>query len=298
MTSDSSNPRKPTPPTNPNGIAQPSRTLFDPWNSSGTGHQRADNRLSGSTSWRDSRNFKLSNQYRAGHGGGSRHADLVGAGSSSFGEDGRKENGGWIAGASGLRTGGQKSIQQAFSKSKDDDTIPPSAQERDPPPDDDDEDDDEDENQQPVIEEDADAVPPPNDKKQLFSGLTFYINGSTSPLISDHKLKHLLAQHGGRLSMALGRRSVTHVILGTTAGSGGAGGGLAGSKIQKEVARTRGKAVKFVGAEWVVESVRAGQRLPEARFAELKLAANGQRSVMGMFRPTKPGLERKSDGKG
>jgi len=285
MTSNSSNPHKPTPPTNPNGIAQPSRTLFDPWNSSGTGHQRAENRLSGSTSWRDSRNIKLSNQYRAGDGGGSRHADLVGAGSEGFGKDGRKENGGWVSGASGLRTGGQKSIQEAFFKSKDNGEIPPSAQESDTTLDE----------GQEHSEED---VLPSSDKKQIFSGLVFYINGSTSPLISDHKLKHLLAEHGGRLSITLGRRSVTHVILGTTASSGGAGGGLAGSKIQKEIARTRGKAVKFVGAEWVVESVKAGQRLPEARFSDLKLAAKGQKSMLGMFKATKPGLESHNDEKG
>lgn len=31
---------------------------------------------------------------------------------------------------------------------------------------------------------------------QIFAGLTFYINGSTAPHISDHKLKHLLSLHG------------------------------------------------------------------------------------------------------
>jgi hypothetical protein len=69
-------------------------------------------------------------------------------------------------------------------------------------------------------------------------------------LISDHKLKHLLAEHGARHSIALGRRTVTHVILGTVTGKGGAGAGLAASKIQKEIAKSGGKAVKFVTAEW------------------------------------------------
>jgi hypothetical protein len=86
--------------------------------------------------------------------------------------------------------------------------------------------------------------------KQIFAGLCFYINGSTAPLVSDHKLKQLLAAHGARHSVALGRRTVTHVVLGTVHTNGGAGGGLAGSKIQKEIARTGGKAVKFVNAEW------------------------------------------------
>jgi hypothetical protein len=90
--------------------------------------------------------------------------------------------------------------------------------------------------------------------KQIFAGLCFYINGSTAPLVSDHKLKHMLAAHGARHSIALGRRSVTHVLLGTANTHGGAGGGLAATKIQKEVAACRGKAVKFITAEWYAKS--------------------------------------------
>lgn len=87
-------------------------------------------------------------------------------------------------------------------------------------------------------------------EKQIFEGLCFYVNGSTAPLVSDHKLKHLLAAHGARHSIALGRRTVTHVILGTINANGGAGGGLAATKIQKEVARTGGKAVRYITVEW------------------------------------------------
>jgi hypothetical protein len=87
-------------------------------------------------------------------------------------------------------------------------------------------------------------------QKQIFAGLCFYINGSTAPLISDLKLKRLLAERGGKMSIGLGRRSVTHVILGTANGHGGAGGGLAATKIQKEIARVGGKGLKFVGVEW------------------------------------------------
>jgi len=80
---------------------------------------------------------------------------------------------------------------------------------------------------------------------------------------------------------------VTHVILGNPNGqagrTGGAGGGLASSKIQKEIANVRGKGVKFVSVEWILESVRAGKRLPEARFANLKLAPKGQKSVLEML---------------
>lgn len=108
------------PPASPTAAAAPARrTLFDPWNSSSTGHQRAENRLSSSTSWRASRSLKLGEQYKGGlSGGGIRVADTVGAGSEQFGKDGRKENGGWERGARGLRTGGQKSLAETWNVSK------------------------------------------------------------------------------------------------------------------------------------------------------------------------------------
>lgn len=107
------------PPARPTAAAPAVRTFFDPWNSSSTGHQRAENRLSGSTSWRYSRNLKLSEQYKGGLQGGSKRVfDTVGAGSKDFGKDGRKENGGWEKGASGLRTGGQQSLAEIWGASK------------------------------------------------------------------------------------------------------------------------------------------------------------------------------------
>jgi hypothetical protein len=119
---------------------------------------------------------------------------------------------------------------------------------------------------------------------QIFSNLTFYINGSTAPHISDHKLKHLLSLHGGNLSISLGRKSVTHVIIRKPGSAGeGCGGGLAGTKIQKEIARQRGKALHFVTAEWVVQSARAGKRLAESRFEGMKLAPKGVGGIAGMF---------------
>lgn len=89
-------------------------------------------------------------------------------------------------------------------------------------------------------------------EKQIFHGLCFYLNGSTAPLVSDHKLKHILSAYGANHSIALGRRTVTHVILGTVNVNGGSGGGLAATKIQKEVARTGGRAVKYITVEWYV----------------------------------------------
>jgi hypothetical protein len=60
----------------------------------------------------------------------------------------------------------------------------------------------------------------------------------------------MLAAHGATHSIALGRRSVTHVLLGTANVHGGAGGGLAATKIQKEISKKGRKAVKFITAEW------------------------------------------------
>lgn len=87
-----------------NALRQPalpaaSPRFFDAWNSSSTGHQRAENRLSGSTSWRQSRNQKLGEQYKGGLTGGKRVSDTVGAGSDHHGKEGRKANGGWERGA-------------------------------------------------------------------------------------------------------------------------------------------------------------------------------------------------------
>ena len=91
-----------------------------------------------------------------------------------------------------------------------------------------------------------------NRQRGIFEGLVIYINGSTHPLISDHKLKQLLVENGAKLSIHLGRRQVTHVILGKPAGvqGSGAGGGLAATKIEKEIKRVRGCGVKYIGVEW------------------------------------------------
>ncbi|OMP85048.1 DNA repair protein REV1 [Diplodia seriata] len=286
--------------------AEPTRQHFDPWNSSSTGHQRAENRLVGSTSWRESRNAKLAAQFAGGAGGGVRLADTVEAGSVGFGNDGRKANGGWERGAPGLRRNGQlaiwESMERASKKRKAEDasdgrrgqatrgkgtdetsfasddgragttvdrTGEPAGKRHDNP-----------EGSSSDVENAEEVLSTSN---QIFRGLCFYINGSTAPMISDHRLKQLLAMHGASTSIALGRRTVTHVILGCS-GEGGAGGGLAGGKLQKEIARVGGKGLRYVGVEWVVESVRAGKRLPEAGFSNLKIAAAGQKSVYGMFK--------------
>lgn len=101
-------------------------------------------------------------------------------------------------------------------------------------------------------EDDARVEGRQNRQHGIFDRLVIYINGSTYPIISDHKLKHILAENGARLSIHLGRRQVTHVILGKPASTecSGAGGGLAGTKIEKEIRRIGGCGVKYVGVEW------------------------------------------------
>lgn len=212
--------------------AQPIRKTFDPWNSASTGHQRAENRLGGSTSWRTSRTSKLAVQFRSGAGGGKRLYDTVGAGSKDFGTDGRKENGSWEKGAPGLREEGWQDVRGLLTGEKKPGT---QGTERELKA----ENEGEGEQRQEKVE------------RKIFTDLCIYINGSTAPTVSDHRLKQLLAENGARVSIALGRRSVTHVILGTPNGAaGGAGGGLAAGKIQKEIQRVGGKGVKFIGVEW------------------------------------------------
>ncbi|KAM7198025.1 hypothetical protein V8F33_005292 [Rhypophila sp. PSN 637] len=263
---------------------------FDPWNPSSTGHQRAETR--GPQGWRESRVAKLQSQFRAGHSGGERISDRVGAGSDDFDERSRtlipKELRARAMNsvADMLRNPGTMRVAggRSCSPEKDDARSRPgsslgtvlgktgSA--------------DEDANTRNTMQ----AGPTDSAKqgkepqRSIFDGLVIYINGSTHPLISDHKLKRVLAENGARTSIHLGRRQVTHVILGKPSGpTGGAGGGLAGGKLEKEIRRIGGCGIKYVSVEWVLESLKAGKRLPEARFANLKVAARGQQSVLGAF---------------
>ncbi len=222
--------------------------------------------------------MKLGHQFRAGSSGGKYIADTVGAGSLEFGKDGRKESGGWEKGAPGLREKGWRDVGAMMMEGSRAERATQAA-----------------EKQKRALEHPETALATQSQgkgfdvekqEKPIFAGLTIYLNGSTAPMIGDHKLKQLLASHGANISIALGRRSVTHVILGKhNDGRGdGAGGGLAGSKIQKEISRVGGKGVKFVGVEWVIESVKAGKRLGEARFETLSTAPRGVSSVYGMFK--------------
>ncbi|KAK4195652.1 hypothetical protein QBC40DRAFT_211123 [Triangularia verruculosa] len=120
----------------------------------------------------------------------------------------------------------------------------------------------------------------PQKQRGIFDNLVIYINGSTYPAISDHKLKHLLATNGAQVALHLARKQVTHVILGK---SSFAGGGLAAQKLQKETKTVRGRGVKFVNVDWVMESIKAGKRQPEGRFVESTVHQRQGGSAGGLF---------------
>lgn len=100
--------------------------------------------------------------------------------------------------------------------------------------------------------------PPPSslsaqvkDVPQVFKGVTVYINSTYHPGVSDHYLKRLLTMHGAAVSLSLSRK-VSHVIVAkpNTGPGMGSGGGLAASKLQKEISRGGWKGIKIVFVEW------------------------------------------------
>ncbi|KAF3058480.1 hypothetical protein GL218_05740 [Daldinia childiae] len=259
--------------------------VFDSWNSSATGHQRAENHLGRSTGWRQSRNLKLTSQFKGGPGGGSRVSDTVGTGSKYW--DPKLK----ALVTPELRSRAKCSVRDMLAKPGIMATRMLSSTSTAPDPKampDNDEGSSGRTAEEKLMSqrknEDEAREAEKAQPKRIFDGVVVYINGSTHPLISDHKLKHILAEHGARTSINLGRRQVTHVILGRpTGGSRGAGGGLAGGKLQKEILKVGGCGLKFVDAEWILESIKAGKRLPEARFSNLKMASRGQQSIYGLY---------------
>lgn len=339
---------------------KPTRYIFDPWNSASTGHQRAENRLAGSTSWRQSRTRKLGAQFADVSGaGGKRVADAVGAGREESECDRRAASGGWARGAQGLKRKGPRSVggvsapgpsdgdgrraakrrrvdaiternmTSKYQQDHNDQKRHSQTTKHPPPP----------EPPQPSPTPSPTSHPSPTTQqtissastsvsldtgftnqpptptptlppspttrtttttttttvptpKPLFTNLTFYINGSTYPTISDHKLKQLIVQHDGALALTLARRQVTHVVVGALSKEGGgAGGGLAGGKIQREVMRRggRGAGVRYVKAGWIVECVKRGRRVGEGPWCVPEMgmgtagAGTGGRSVREML---------------
>lgn len=224
---------------------------FDPWNSVALGHQRAETK--GPQGWRENRTWKLQHQLAAGNSGGARLSDAVGAGSEDYDEEhkvlipkevraratnsvmdmlqkpGTMSRGGSRSASPDKKTGDVNNGGELTTAKQNGLVLL----------------------KEEVDEREAAKMEAQDGRNKIFDGLVVYVNGSTHPLISDHKLKHVLVENGASMSIHLGRRKVTHVVLGRPSGpSGGAGGGLAGGKLDKEIRRVGGCGIKYVEVEW------------------------------------------------
>ncbi|KAK1829057.1 hypothetical protein QBC39DRAFT_288113 [Podospora conica] len=228
--------------------ALPTRPL-DIYTSSSTGHQVSESR--NPPGWRASRNAKLQSQFLSGPtgSGGPRIPDTVGPNAGTYDPT--------------LNALVTPAARARATNSVADMLLNPG-----------------------TMNAAAPAPPPPPKSRGIFDGCTVYINGltGTAAPISDLRLKQELAKYGADVVQNLARRDVTHVIVGRPnagpGGRGGAGGALSAKKLEGEI-KTRKAAVKFVGAEWVLESITARKRLPESRFENIRVAAARQRGIQG-----------------
>ncbi|KAM3460946.1 hypothetical protein BB8028_0003g00630 [Beauveria bassiana] len=243
---------------------------FDPWNSSSTGHQRreASRRETdgvSETSWRASRALKINQQLKT-----QSHVPPPPPPASQDGKLAQRQPKSVMDML--VRPGSMKETMSASSSAA---AVAAAVAEAST----------EKEKETEVARRNGESA----GQSLIFAGLVVHVNGSTAPLVSDYKLKTLLAAHGARVALHLARRHVTHVVLGRPAGSisgggssAGCGGGLAGTKMDREIRRRGGNGIKYVGVEWVLESIRVGRRLPEARFANLDIAPHRQSSVYSL----------------
>ncbi|KAJ3368524.1 deoxycytidyl transferase [Allomyces arbusculus] len=98
---------------------------------------------------------------------------------------------------------------------------------------------------------------------KIFAGLVFSIDGYTGPDVGDLKLRRLIVEHGGHLRFHFAVSRTTHVIATS----------LAGSKMHQALTTRRtssrsavNRACVFVTPTWVLDSIAAGRRLPEANY--------------------------------
>ena len=237
--------------------------IFDPWNSSASGHQRADGpSLSHTTAWRETRTEKLGRQFTFGdcrvddNGRVTGEWTWVKDGAAAAANADAKRHGcqdirDFMAVtkkrkiSSDERDRGVHKVKRIAASASASASGSGSGSEREREP-----------AHEPVHEHQPAQQQQQQQQQhtaQTLAGTTIYINGSTMPPISDHKLKHLLVAHGAKLSLALARNSVTHVIIGRPATAGkGAGGGLAATKLQKEIDKCGRGNIKVVGVEWYV----------------------------------------------
>lgn len=263
--------------------------VFDPWNSSSTGHQRGE--TSAGTAWRRTREEKLALQFSSFSSGDRERGDRRDCG---YGDD----DGEWVwmndhpslgsgNGNESVKESGQRDIRDMFSvgkgssssssflsgvdskksclSSSSSDITTTTKENQDQA------------KNSPQIQEATKEDQDQNQKQnppKIFANLTIHLNAASSPLISDHALRHLLVAHGASLSLGVSRR-VTHIIVGrpntsftstsststssSTTGRdesrksiSGAGGGLSASKLQKEIAKAGCRGFRVVGVEWFV----------------------------------------------
>jgi hypothetical protein len=290
-----------------NGTVLPSRRVVDHWNLNSDGHQHAENELSGSTVWRESRETKLAKQFEGGRGGGIRMSDAVGTGAPGGGKRGV-----WIESIGHELDPGQRTIEQCFdSAGKSKGSLSglqsnlPLLPATTPKPISDTKTSDL-QNHELV---DSPAAP----SSDIFANTVIYINGSTLPFMSDHNLRYLIVQNGGTMASALLRKRVTHVIVTAKVDAPSTepdappstlaaylqgqsrnaalrkvsvGGGLAAGKIRQEIGRVASSTaakVKYVTAKWVLDSIDAGKRLNEKPYMDWRFVEARQGSVIDYF---------------
>ncbi|KNE55946.1 hypothetical protein AMAG_01798 [Allomyces macrogynus ATCC 38327] len=100
-------------------------------------------------------------------------------------------------------------------------------------------------------------------RSKIFAGLVFSIDGYTGPDVGDLKLRRLIVEHGGHLRVHFAVSRTTHVVATS----------LAGSKMHQALTTRRtssrstvNRACVFVMPTWVLDSIAAGRRLPEADY--------------------------------
>ncbi|KAE8348617.1 hypothetical protein BDV28DRAFT_164252 [Aspergillus coremiiformis] len=256
--------------------------IFDPWNSSSTGHQRAES--STGTAWRRTREEKLIRQFQSASGDcrESNKDEQKGEWVWSHPNPGASNDARQRDIRSMMRVG-KRSRSRSRSRSSTDTSnvdLNKGSSERklkiSKPS----------RSTDTADELSLSSLSPEMKKRssRIFHGITVYVDSTYHPDVSDHYLKQLLTTHGAAISLSPSRK-VSHVIVGKpNSGPGkGMGGGLAASKLQKEISRGGWKGFKVVFVEWVLESINAGKRLSEARFT-MDVMPKGQRSVLSFTR--------------
>lgn len=108
-------------------------------------------------------------------------------------------------------------------------------------------------------------------KSGIFDGVVVYFNGRMDP--PEVVLKAILAAHGGEHAMYLARKRVTHIVAAN----------LPDEKIKQELRKKHW--ATFVRPAWIVDSVKAGARLPVDDYLLEAFRATGGASVASHFAP-------------